>query len=111
MGKKVQSLWADLASETGLGIEVGGLPSLASYTFKSESHLAYKTYVTQETLERGFLAGTAMYICLAHDDLALDRYQSALREVFSTIAKFEDCLDVNAHLKNPVLSTGFARLN
>ena len=62
LGDKLISLWKRLSNGHNLNISISGLPSLAKFSFKSESSQKYKTYITQEMLKKGFLAGTMEYI-------------------------------------------------
>ena len=103
--------WQALADKYGLQIEQWGIPALAGYTFKSPNHLAYKTYITQEMLKKGFLAGNSMYTCIAHTPDIIDRYFEELDKVFADIRDFEDGRDVMKALDGPVCQSGFKRLN
>ena len=84
---------------------------MAGFTFNSANHLAYKTYITQEMLKKGFLAGTSMYACIAHTPEIIDAYFDALDPIFKEIREFEDGKDVMKALEGPVCQSGFKRLN
>ena len=103
--------WQALADKYGLEIEQWGIPALAGYTFKSPNHLAYKTYITQEMLKKGFLAGNSMYTCIAHTPDIIDHYFEELDKIFADIRDFEDGRDVMKALDGPVCQSGFKRLN
>lgn len=77
IGLNNKKRWQLLADKYGLEIEQWGIPALAGYTFKSKNHLAYKTYITQEMLKKGFLAGNSLYPCIAHTPEILDNLNSA----------------------------------
>ena len=62
-------------------------------------------------LARGFLATTSLYASVAHTPELVDRYFEKLDEVFKTIKKCEDGLDVMTLLKGPIVHSGFKRLN
>ena len=111
MGAKVQNGWQKLADLHGLSIEHWGLPSLAGFTFVSDNALSYKTLITQEMLEKGFLAGTSVYSSLAHTDVHHERYFEALDPIFGIIKECEDGRDVGELLKGPICHSGFKRLN
>lgn len=110
-GLKNKERWQALADKYGLKITQWGIPALAGYTFDSPKALEYKTFVTQEMLKKGYLAGTLMYTCLAHTDEVLDGYFRALDPVFAQIRDFEDGKDVKKALEGPVCQAGFKRLN
>ena len=111
LGLENKRRWQALADKYGLEIEQWGIPALAGYSFKSPNHLAYKTYITQQMLEKGFLAGNSMYTCIAHTPDIIDRYFEELDKVFADIRDFEDGRDISKALKGPVCQSGFKRLN
>lgn len=112
IGHKMQVGWKNLAESHGLTIAVAGIPSLSTYSFKSEHALYYKTFVTQEMLKKGFLASTIFYACTAHEQIHLDRYFEALDGVYKTIRKCENGeLNIMDLMEGPVCHSGFKRLN
>lgn len=110
-GYQIKKRWQELADKHHLSITQWGLPALAGFSFNSENNLAYKTYITQEMLEKGYLAANSIYVCTEHTHDILDGYFNALEPLFADIRKFEDSLDVFSRLKNPVCHGGFKRLN
>jgi hypothetical protein len=54
-GEAITQRWHELAKLNDLKITTGGLPSLTNFTFESTNALAYKTLITQEMLNQGFL--------------------------------------------------------
>jgi glutamate-1-semialdehyde 2,1-aminomutase len=110
-GYQIKQKWQDLADKYGLSIEQWGLPALAGYTFKSPNALAYKTLITQEMLNKGFIAGNSVYVCTEHTPEVINSYFENLDPIFSIIQKCESGLDVNSLLKGPVCHAGFKRLN
>lgn len=111
IGNDIRSRWQLLAERHGLDIEHWGLPALAGYSFRSEQALAWKTLVTQEMLDRGFLAGTSVYACIAHTPEVLERYFAALDPVFALVKECEQGREVASLLRGPVCHAGFKRLN
>ncbi len=111
IGVNNKKRWQLLADKYGLEIEQWGIPALAGYTFKSKNHLAYKTYITQEMLKKGFLAGNSLYPCIAHTPEILDNYFYELDDIFAQIRDFEDGKDVMKALEGPICQSGFKRLN
>lgn len=110
-GVKIREGWDKLAKQNELSIEHFGLPSLASYNFKSANSLAYKTLITQEMLAKGYLASNAVYASVAHTPEIIDNYFAALEPIFVTIKECEDGRNVIDLLKGPVSHSGFKRLN
>ena len=103
--------WQALADKYGLKINQWGIPALAGYTFESPNALAYKTYITQEMLKKGYLAGTSLYPSIAHTPEILNGYFDELDGIFANIRDFEDGKDVMKALDGPVCQSGFKRLN
>ena len=111
LGLYLRDLWQQLAHRHGLQIDISGLPSLSGFTFQSPRHLAYKTLITQEMLKKGYLAGTACYVSLAHTRAVFDSYAQALDPIFGLIKQCEDGRDIDLLLEGPVCHAGFQRVN
>ena len=112
IGESVQKRWAYLASLHKVNINITGIPSLSSFTFSSSNHQAYKTFLTQEMLKKGFLAGTLFYESVAHEEKYLENYFTELDSIFEKIKKFEaDELQVLDFIEGPIVHSGFKRLN
>jgi glutamate-1-semialdehyde 2,1-aminomutase len=110
-GIEIQRKWRELASLHGLRINVTGIPAISSFEFLGDAGLASKTLFTQEMLRRGFLAGTLVYVCTEHSEPILNRYWSAVNEVFHLIASCkEDSAKICSFLAGPVCHSGFKRL-
>jgi len=110
-GNQIKQKWQQLADKYKLAIDQWGLPALAGYTFKSKNALAYKTLITQEMLQKGYLAGNSVYACTAHTPQIIESYFDALDPIFAVIKECEEGLDVTSLLKGPVCHGGFKRLN
>ncbi|MFX4673996.1 hypothetical protein ABTB51_20120, partial [Acinetobacter baumannii] len=61
-------------------------------------------------LDRGFLAGNSIYPTLAHDELVVQRYDSAIDEVFGGLADALKKGEVDDRLDGIVALSGFQRL-
>lgn len=103
--------WQELADKHGVAIRQWGIPALAGFTFDSPNALAYKTYVTQEMLKRGYLVGNSIYASLAHTPEIIDGYFFEMDKIFENIRQFEDGRNIMEVLEVPVCMTGFQRLN
>jgi glutamate-1-semialdehyde 2,1-aminomutase len=110
-GKQITARWQALARKHGLQITTQGLPALTGFSFPGERALMYKTLITQEMLEKGFLASVNVYVCTEHTTEVVERYFDALDPVFALIKECEQGRDVNSLLKGPVCHSGFRRLN
>lgn len=110
-GNQIKKGWQKLADKYELPIDQWGLPALAGFTFKSKNNLAYKTLITQEMLNKGFLASNCVYVCTEHTLDIIDVYFDALDSIFAVIKDCENGLDVMSLLKGPFCHGGFKRLN
>ena len=110
-GEYVNSEWIKLSKEFDLPITISGLAALTTFSFKSEKALAYKTFITQEMLKKGYLAATAVYVCTAHTKEIIDGYIENIRSIFQTIKECEDGKDIMELLEGPIAHNGFKRLN
>ena len=110
-GNEIKKRWQELANKYQLSISQWGLPSLAGFSFNSDNNLAYRTYITQEMLEKGYLAGNSIYVCTEHTEEILNGYFEAIEPLFSSIQEFENGREVLPLLKGPVCHGGFKRLN
>ena len=88
------------------------MPSLAKFTILSKNSQAYKTFITQEMLKNGFLAANGVYMCIAHNNKILKRYEIILDEIFHQISRCEkDQEKIENILKSPISHIPFTRLN
>lgn len=111
VGLQVRAGWQKLADKHGLRIHHWGIPALAGYTFASPNALAYKTYITQEMLAKGYLVGNSVYACTEHTPEILEGFFAALDPLFGVVHECEEGRDINGLLKGPVCHAGFKRLN
>jgi glutamate-1-semialdehyde 2,1-aminomutase len=110
-GLNITAEWKALAEKHGLAITTSGLSSLTGFAINSTNALAYKTLITQEMLQKGYLAGTGVYTCTEHTPEIVAAYFEALDPVFALIKECEEGRDVMRLLKGPVCHGGFKRLN
>jgi glutamate-1-semialdehyde 2,1-aminomutase len=111
LGTVIRKGWQDLADKHGLDVDHWGLPALAGFTFRSNNSLAYKTLISQEMLEKGYLAGNCVYACIEHTPEIIEGFFDSLDPVFGLIRECEDGRDISSLLKGPVCHGGFKRLN
>ena len=110
-GLEVRKIWESLAEKNGLKITIGGLPAVSTFAFQGSNALKYKTLLTQEMLKKGFLAGTAFYVCTEHKADILEMYEENLKPIFQLISECENGRNVNHLLQGDVCHDGFKRLN
>lgn len=111
-GNLIAKKWGEMSGRYNIGLNVSGLPALISFSFKSEHALAYKTLITQEMLKKGYLAGTSVYVSVAHTEEVINGYFQALEGVFTLIQQCENGnKDISGLLEGPICHSGFKRLN
>ena len=111
LGKYASSQWKKLSEKHSLAIKTWGIPALSGFTFESDNALAYKTFITQELLKKGYLAGNSIYVCTEHTRDIIDHYLKELDLVFAVIKDCENDLDINTLLDGPICHGDFKRLN
>ena len=111
LGIYVRKKWLQIAKKNKIKIRIQGIPSLSSFVFQSKNHQAYKTYITQEMLKKGFLATTTIYVSTSHTKKTINKYLKYLEKIFLIISKCEKGDDIHRHLHTKVSETDFARLN
>jgi len=108
----MQKKWKSISKKHNIDIQVYGLPSISSFSFKHKDSLKFKTFLTQEFLKKGYLASTSFYASTAHSENIIDDYSVVLEEIFFEIKK---CIDGKIKIDNildgKVSHNGFKRLN
>jgi len=110
-GRGIKKRWQQIADKYHISINQWGLFALAGFSFDSKNNLAYKTYITQEMLKKGYLVGNCIYVSTEHTPEILEGYFTLLEELFSNIQEFENGKDVMPFLNGPICHNGFKRLN
>lgn len=110
-GLYIREQWGKLANKYELSIDHWGLPALTGFTFKSENNLKYKTFITQEMLNKGWLAGNSVYVSTSHTSEIIENYLSDLEPLFKKIKECEDGRDIDNLINGKICHGGFKRLN
>jgi glutamate-1-semialdehyde 2,1-aminomutase len=110
-GLIIREGWQQLADKYDLHIDHWGLPALTGFTFKSDNALIYKTLITQEMLDKGYLAGNSVYVSTEHSPAIINDYFDKLDPLFEIIKECEEGRDPMTLLKGPVCHSSFKRLN
>lgn len=110
-GFKMMNLWAELGARHRLKVRITSeVGCLGTFAFEYPNANAIRTLYTQLMLERGFLAGCAIYPTLAHTDGVLAKFAAAADPVFAELAAIVAENRVEASLRGPVAHTTFQRL-
>ena len=110
IGLKVRDLWQSLGVETGIEVVTAGVPSIGTYSIVGFDPTVTKTFVTQEMLKRGYIAGNALYASIEHTDEILDQYHERMLEVFLMISSTDGTEDLYTRLDDGPAQSGFQRL-
>ena len=107
IGREISKNWSELSSFHGIKLNILGLPSIPSFTFQSDKHFHYKTYLTQEMLKKKFLASNLVFCSTAHHKKILNKYFDNLDIIFSKIKKCENQTeDINNLLETKICLSG-----
>ena len=110
IGLRVKSMWESIGRDVGINVITAGVPSIGTYSIEGFDPIVTKTFVTQEMLKRGFIAGNALYASIEHTDQILDQYFSNLHSVFKDISKSESTDQLIKQLDDGPAQSGFQRL-
>ena len=66
------------------------MDALPSFYFDSNLNNAYKTYISQELLNKQILASNVVYTSTTHSNIILKKYFNNLEKVFKKISECEN---------------------
>ncbi len=111
-GRKLKKMINKISQNNNLNVKITGLDACPSYTIISKDWLKYKTFITQELLNKKILGANTTYMSIEHKDEILKKYINVLNNVFKQIKNCEKGIaDINLLLKGPICHSGFKRLN
>ena len=110
-GKNIRANLVKIFDKYDLHAQMVGLPALTNFSFNSKDALKYKTFITQEMLKKGYLAGTSVYVCIDHSDSVIKDYMDSLDPIIGLIKECEDGRSIDELLEGPVSHSTFKRLN
>ena len=95
-----------------LELDISGMDALVSYNFKKIDALAAKTFISQEMLKEGFLAGNLFYPSIAHSNEDMKDFFISMEKVFKKLAQIiQNKENISNHLNGPSCHATFQRLN
>ena len=106
VGNSVKEIWQSSANTFDLKIKISGLPSLAAFNFVSNNSNKLNTRFSIEMLKRGFLGFRQFKPSYAHNIEVIDKYRTAVKEVFKEIKDDPD----SKLLYTSTQHMGFSRL-
>ena len=112
LGSYMQKKWKAISEKYNVQIQINGIPAISSFVFINNDAIKFKTFLTQEFLKKGYLAGTSFYASTSHNENIIDTYSEVLEEIFFQI---KSCINgennIDCLLDGKVSHTGFRRLN
>jgi glutamate-1-semialdehyde aminotransferase len=110
IGLKVKEMWESTGHNVGINVITAGVPSIGTYSIEGFDPIVTKTFVTQEMLKRGFIAGNALYASIEHTEQILDQYFSNLLPIFQEISNSGSTDQLLKRLDDGPAQSGFQRL-
>lgn len=110
-GQNLQFELKKLIKKHHIKASVFGLPALTSMVFDYEEPNLYKSFVTKNMLDRGYLYAGTTYLSIAHSEKLMTDFLQALDACFSDLTSFDDIDKLKAQIKGPLCLSGFKRLN
>ncbi len=110
IGTLIQKTLRETAAKHGLPLSVQGFPCAPAFAFDHPEAQSLKTLYAQLMLDRGFLAGSLVYVTLAMTESIVSRYADALDDTFATLARHLTDNTIKTALRGEIAHTGFRRL-
>lgn len=110
IGDMIGKGWQESADKYNLETTIGGPNPLINFSFKYKNAQEIRTLFTQEMLKRGFLAFGTVYVSYSHTEQHIEKYLTAVDEVFAILSNAIKESSVNRLLEGPVAQEGFKRL-
>ena len=110
IGEKVQAGWRRVADQTGLAINIGGIPPLSHFSFEGNDAMEVKALFVQMMLAEGFLASTSFYSMAPHTNEHVEQYLAAVKRTFAEITDLRGRGEVASNLLGSPAVAGFKRL-
>lgn len=110
-GRKIKKGWEEMAASHKLPIKINGIDAIPNFYFETANWLEQKTYISQEMLKKGILAGNLFYPSIKHNQKHFDVYFFTLDNIFATISQHFESKSISNFLDGPVCHNGFKRLN
>ncbi len=87
IGKKMKIIWSELSRKYNLDIQISGLDTLPSFSFKSIDNQKMQTFFTREMLKYNILAFRQFRPSYSHKLKHLNTYRTYADKVFEKISK------------------------
>lgn len=111
IGERVRDAILGIADQEGLSLKTSGRPAIMNYRLDSDLALHFKTLVTKEMLDRGFLASNSFYASISHGPHEVSNYLENLEVVFRKLAAIVSPQEYINRIGGELSHEGFRRLN
>lgn len=109
-GNLIKSGWQKIGENSGLKLNISGIPPLLHLEFFEPNPLEVQTLYTQEMLKRGYLLGASVYTTYAYTEEIIHGFIKASAEVFIILSSAVSSNSVKKQLMGATAHTGFKRL-
>ena len=109
MGERFQEGVTRIRQDTGVPLEVKGLPPVFHLGLATDDPAPYTTLITQEMARRGVHMPMSVYIMAAHTPEDIDTVLAALENVMPVLRKALEQGNVEGLLETPVSKPVFRR--
>tara|TARA_Y100000590_G_C15668712_1_gene995486 strand:- start:313 stop:1614 length:1302 start_codon:yes stop_codon:yes gene_type:complete len=89
-GKYIQNEWKRIAKKNNLKIKIRGIDTIISFELIGLDNQIYKSFITQEMLNKKILASNLIYVNIFHKKKLIDKYIKNLDIIFKKIKYYEE---------------------
>ena len=112
IGGSVSEGWQRIGIKYGINFTIFGINSMRKFKLDDKNNQIFKTFLAQEMLKEGYLAGTQFNASIAHNPLIIEAYLQVLDSVIGKYYKsIKEGEDVSSLLDGPIATSEFKRLN
>lgn len=110
-GNQVREFWLRSFEKLGIDFSLSGIAPLPDFRLVIDQWLEAKTFITQEMLKKGFLAGSTVYCSTKHDKESTQLYFAAIEPIFEELMEsLKRGGDLTKLLNSAPIEVGFRRL-
>ncbi len=85
-GIEIKKMWQKIFNASDLDVEINGLDAMPVFNFKNKKrNQVYKTFITREMLNKGFLTTNSIYVSTAHTPRLIKKYIRSFEDVIKNL--------------------------
>jgi glutamate-1-semialdehyde aminotransferase len=112
IGESVSEGWQRIGLKYGFNFTIFGINSMSKFKLDDKNNQIFKTFLAQEMLKEGYLAGTQFNASISHSPPIIEAY---LKVLDSVIGKYHEVIKedggLSSLLDGPIATSEFKRLN